>query len=679
MAVGSFEVGQRFELESKRCRLSRALDEGFWQYEEISSGRIHEKSQTELLTQWTKGTLIFAGDGPEVKTAISCKAFDQACVDAFRQSYSEQAWKLAQGRLVFVERLRFVPVTREVMQPIVLEIWDDKSLWKGGRPFMDAPSFATVASWIRNYRRAGEDVRALINRDHAKGRRELELDPIVDQIIDDAIDEIYMTLERQDIEKVRAHACGLIAKRNIGRLPSAQLTKPSYALLKRKIYEISPYERWCARYGKRIADIKFRASGQVRLTETPMARASMDHTRLDVMVVDDKTGLPLGRPWLTLLLDEATRYVLGYYIGFEEPSSVSVTRAIRCALMPKTNLLLAYPDIKSQWDAWGVLREIIVDNGLEFHGEVIRAGAGRFGITIQFTPRKKPWFKGKIERYFGTLGTDLLSTIPGKTFSSVLEKNDYDPSKHAVLRLSTLREIICTWIVDVYHNKPHHGLEKATPAQAWAQTISGVDRWLPESSLQVESAFSRSETRRLTHKGIEHDSLFYNGPDMQVLRKAFGSEIDVEIRVMDEDLGSLIVVSPDKSQLISVPAVDQRYAAGLTRWQHEVCKRYKRRLYEDGGQDITLFEARERIRMLIKKDKELIKRATRKRQARFEETSSSPPMQPTVPDSPAPAAQPTPHHPTARAAKQRPVETLVAALTVLPAIPNLPARRIATN
>jgi len=679
MAVGSFEVGQRFELENRRCRLSRALDEGLWQFEEISSGRIFEKSQTELLARWSKGALVFAGDGPDVKTTINCKAFDQACVDAFRQSYSEQAWKLAQGRLIFVERLRFVPITRDVMRPIVLEIWSDKTLWKGGRPFTEPPSFATVASWIRNYRRAGEDIRALISRDHAKGRRELELDPIVDQIIDDAIEEIYMTLERQDVEKVRAHACGLIAKRNVGRLPSTQLTKPSYSLIKRRIYAISPYERWCARYGKRIADIKFRASGQVKLTETPMARASMDHCRLDVMAVDDETGLPLGRPWLTLLLDEATRYVLGFYIGFEEPSNVSVSNAIRCALMPKTDLLMAYPAIESTWDAWGVLREIIVDNGLEFHGEVIRAGAGRFGITIQFTPRKKPWYKGKIERYFGTLNTDLLSTIPGKTFSTVLEKQDYDPSKHAVLRLSTLREIICTWIVDVYHNRPHHGLEKATPAQVWKQAIVGVDRWLPESSLQVESAFSRSETRKLTHKGIEHDSLFYNGPDMQVLRKTFGSEIDVEIRIKEDDLGSIVVVSPDQLQLISVPAVDKRYAVGLTRWQHEICKRYKRRLYENQDQAITLFDAKERIRLLIRKDKELIKRATRKRQARFNETSPSETIKAPLPTSSAPTAQPVPYDPTQSIAPDLLTEIPVAAPPVLVAIPNLPTRRIVTN
>jgi putative transposase len=157
---------------------------------------------------------------------------------------------------------------------------------------------------------------------------------------------------------------------------------------------------------------------------------------------------------------------------------------------------------------------------------------------------------------------------------------------------------------------------------------------------------------------------------MQVLRKNYGSEIDVEIRVMDDNLGSIIVVSPDESQLISVPAVDQRYAAGLTRWQHEVCKRYKRRLYENQDLDITLFDAKERIRLLIKKDQELIKRASRKRQARFNET---------IPVEAPAIAEPATPTPVSPAASTRPVETPVDPPPMLPVIPTLRTRRVAAN
>ncbi len=75
----------------------------------------------------------------------------------------------------------------------------------------------------------------------------------------------------------------------------------------------------------------------------------MDHSRLDIFVVDESTRLPLGRPWLTLIIDDNTRVVIGYYISFEPPSGVSMTRALKHALEPKE----LYPETKGVWDAWG--------------------------------------------------------------------------------------------------------------------------------------------------------------------------------------------------------------------------------------------------------------------------------------------------------------------------------------
>ena len=38
----------------------------------------------------------------------------------------------------------------------------------------------------------------------------------------------------------------------------------------------------------------------------------IDHTPVDVIVVDEAHRLPIGRPWLTLAIDVATRVVAGF-------------------------------------------------------------------------------------------------------------------------------------------------------------------------------------------------------------------------------------------------------------------------------------------------------------------------------------------------------------------------------
>jgi putative transposase len=622
MAVGSFAIGQRLSIGDVTCRLVRNLGKGQWQVEELSTGRIREETTEHLLSLWSKGDMRFAEEMvvKNKESKIDMSALDKAYEDAFLQSYPDDLLKRAKEKLIFIQKLGSAPTTNQVLTPLIGEIWERISKTAQGSVFSSAPHFTTVAAWRRIYRQAGADIRALVDRHHEKGNINNRVDQIVATITDDAIDTIYMTLERKTIQEVCRAVKGLVAKRNLGRLESEKLQAPSFAYVKRRISEIPEFDKLCARYGKRLADIRFRAAGRGVPTKKPLERACLDHCRLDLMVVDEATGLPLGRPWLTLALDEHTRYVLGFYLGFEEPSAVSVARALRHALMPKVDQLAQHPNVANTWDAWGVISLLAIDNGLELHCKAVEAGASRFGTILQFCPRKKPWYKGKIERHFGTLGTSLISTMPGKTFSNVLEKADYDPSDHAVIKLSTLQEILLTWIVDIYHQQRHRGIGK-TPAQAWHEGMKDVEQLLPSSSLSVDSAFSRAENRRLTHKGIEFDSLLYNSQDLRVVREQFGSEIDVEVRVMDDDLGSIVVVVPGGEQLVRVPALEIEYAQGLTRWQHKVCRRYQRRLYDDESKVIGLHDAKERIRDLIAADMGLVKRKSRKRQARFMETT----------------------------------------------------------
>ena len=61
----------------------------------------------------------------------------------------------------------------------------------------------------------------------------------------------------------------------------------------------------------------------------------IDHTAVDVIVVDEAHRLQIGRPWLTLAIDVANRVVVGFYVSLEAPFSTSVTSCLRQAVLPK--------------------------------------------------------------------------------------------------------------------------------------------------------------------------------------------------------------------------------------------------------------------------------------------------------------------------------------------------------
>jgi putative transposase len=65
----------------------------------------------------------------------------------------------------------------------------------------------------------------------------------------------------------------------------------------------------------------------------PLQLMQMDHTLVDVVVVDEVDREPIGRPWLTLAIDVATRAVPGFYLG--GPSATSVALCLAMAVLPK--------------------------------------------------------------------------------------------------------------------------------------------------------------------------------------------------------------------------------------------------------------------------------------------------------------------------------------------------------
>ncbi len=55
------------------------------------------------------------------------------------------------------------------------------------------------------------------------------------------------------------------------------------------------------------------------LPDRPYESVEVDHCKLDIRVIDD-AGLVYGRPDLIIFRDRATAMILGYGLGFEEPS-----------------------------------------------------------------------------------------------------------------------------------------------------------------------------------------------------------------------------------------------------------------------------------------------------------------------------------------------------------------------
>lgn len=198
----------------------------------------------------------------------------------------------------------------------------------------------------------------------------------------------------------------------------------SQRTIRRVLADQSPSTVMRARRGKRAADLKYAMVSHGPISAFPGEVLEIDAHQLNVIVVDGRTGLPLGRPWITSAIDRCTRMIVGFHISIEPPSSLTIAACLRNAIAPKNYMLAQRPHIGHEWPCWGVPCLVVVDNALENKAEFLLEAAEEIGFHIHFAPSRTPEYKGKIERWHGTLGMNFSDLLPGATGISPQDRGD---------------------------------------------------------------------------------------------------------------------------------------------------------------------------------------------------------------------------------------------------------------
>jgi putative transposase len=98
---------------------------------------------------------------------------------------------------------------------------------------------------------------------------------------------------------------------------------PNYRAIRQRLAEYDPKELTKARFGTKASQEAFRPV-HVNIQPTlPFQLLQIDHSPMDLIVLDERNRLPIGRPWISLAIDVATRVVAGFYLSLESPSVVS--------------------------------------------------------------------------------------------------------------------------------------------------------------------------------------------------------------------------------------------------------------------------------------------------------------------------------------------------------------------
>lgn len=197
-------------------------------------------------------------------------------------------FEIAKVRRAYVLAVLNVPSTREPMEKAIGEVWSRLK-----KP-VAKPAFNTVYIWKTRYLRSNNDIRSLLDFTCGKGNRTDRFPGPVKEICERSIDNKFLTLERCTIESTLNDA--VLATKRENRLlpPDVALPLPTRRYITRLIQRLPTFEKYAARFGRDAARRHFRFTKGHHVTEHPLERAEIDHTPLDLYVVDDENSLPLG-------------------------------------------------------------------------------------------------------------------------------------------------------------------------------------------------------------------------------------------------------------------------------------------------------------------------------------------------------------------------------------------------
>jgi len=167
---------------------------------------------------------------------------------------------------------------------------------------------------------------------------------------------------------------------------------------------------------------------------------------------------------------------------------------------------------------------IVVDHGKIYLSEHLMSACARLGISIQPGRVCQATDKAALERFFRTLGEQLLAELPGYKGPDVYRRGK-DAERQAFYFLGELEQIIRRWTAECYHRQPHSGLSvpevpglELCPLEMFAHGIARAGYLQVPARADLVVDFLKVEWRTIQHYGVEIGGLRYDGPALNPYR-----------------------------------------------------------------------------------------------------------------------------------------------------------------
>ena len=384
-------------------------------------------------------------------TPVSDLTSDEDAKQADLSLIPEDAWNEASG---WADRLSQLSSVSRCTIEMVDEVARDMGV-----------SRSTVYRKLDVFKKSGK-VTSLIAKKSSGGKGGSRLAPEVEAVVQSTITQLRFT------KGTRKHSIQEICEEIERKLSNSKFKAPGICTIQRRIHSIQEEkEDEQQSNGQKNGRRNIAYPGRFPGADFPLAVVQIDHTKLDIILVDDVDREAIGRPWITLAIDVFSRTVPGYYVSLDPPGNMSVGLCIAHAILPKDKWLAKH-NIATPYPISGVMNKIHADNAGEFHSGMLKRACKEYGMDLEWRPVKNPHYGAHIESLLGTFAEEIHK-LHGTTLSNPKERGNYDSEKNAEMTFTDFEEWLAKYITGAYHQQVHSTL-LTSPIKQYEKGILGT-------------------------------------------------------------------------------------------------------------------------------------------------------------------------------------------------------------
>ncbi|CAL1241951.1 Mu transposase C-terminal domain-containing protein [Candidatus Methylocalor cossyra] len=453
------------------------------------------------------------------------------------------------------------------------------------------------------------------------GKGKGRLPESVERIIRELLQKRFLTKQRRSLAAFH---------REVAQACKAQkLRVPARNTVALRIANLDPLKTARRREGQDAARNLRGAGGVPPAVTVPLEQVQIDHTVIDLIVVDERDRQPIGRPYLTIAIDVFTRCVVGMVVTLEAPSAVSVGLCLAHVACDKRPWLEGL-GVEMNWPMSGKPMLLYLDNAAEFKSEALRRGCEQHGIRLDYRPPGLPHYGGIVERIIGTAMQMIHDELPGTTFSNPGQRGEYASEKMAAL---TLRELE-RWLVlavGTYHGSVHNGLLQP-PSVRWAEAVARVGAPVVVTRATAFLVdFLPIIRRTLTRTGFVIDHIHYYADALKPWIARRDRLPAFLIRRDPRDISRIWVLEPEGQHYLEIPYRTLSHPAA-TLWEQRQALAKLRQQGREQVDESALFRMIGQMREIVTTAQKATRKARRDADRRQHLKASAPSVKPTPPD-----------------------------------------------